>query len=276
MPNQEVPLSFDFSDAPGGDQTLDDIFNLGETDPSTTSTTTETQQTHTEPDTFLKNATGTVVYKTADDAIAGIEHKDALIAQLRQEALARTGQDPIKPKVNTEPDTYIENPKKYFEDIRNAKTEQEVLAVQGRYIQEQLAPYAPLIAGMARSQAVEQVASEVPEIQKFLHSEEYKQTLEKYPLLKNSINIGETNPQASGDLAQLYRMAYSASAGMNLSKIVQTNSREAVAETRPTVSSTTTLAPGTTRTTPPSLETSEGRKSIIETQKQRGVLDLRF
>lgn len=276
MPNQEIPLSFDFSDAPGGDQTLDDIFNIGDTDPSPGSTTNDTQGTQNLGDQpFLKTSTGTV-YKSADDAVKGIEHKDALIAQLRQEATERTGVDPIKPKVTTEPDSYIENPKKYFEDIRKATNEQEVLAVQGRYIQEQLAPYAPLIAGMAKSRAVEEVAAEVPEIQTFLRSAEYQQTLEKYPLLKNSIGIGESNPAAAGDLAQLYRMAYSASAGMNLSKIVQTNSREAVAETRPTVSSTTTLAPGTQRAVAPSMETSQGRKSIIDNQTSRGVLDIRF
>lgn len=275
MPNHDTPLSFDFTDAPGGDQTLDDIFNIGETTPSENSTTTqETQTTGDQP--FLKTSTGTV-YKSADDAVKGIEHKDALIAQLRQEATARTGVDPIKNKPNAEvTETYLENPKKYFEDIRKAQNEQEVLAVQGRYIQEQLAPYAPLIAGMAKSRAVEEVSTEVPEIKSFLSSTEYHDTLERYPLLKNSIQIAENNPSASGDLAQLYRMAHSSSTGMNLSKIVQTNSREAVAETRPTVSSTTTLAPGTQRAVPPSMDTSQGRKSIIENQTSRGVLDIRF
>src|SRR5690348_16003975 len=43
---------------------------------------------------FLKTSTGTV-YKSADEAIKGIEHKDTLIEQLRQRYILERGIDPI-------------------------------------------------------------------------------------------------------------------------------------------------------------------------------------
>lgn len=274
MLNPDTPQEFNFSDAPGGDQTLDDIFNIGDT----TSTTTQTQQEPT-PDTFLQTATGTV-YKTADEAVKGIEHKDALISQLRQQLAEQTGRDPIKnPVVQDDPAriSYLDDPKKYFEDIKNAKTEQEVLQVQSRFMDEKMAPYASLIASVAKSRAVEEASHEIPEFTKFLGSDDYKSTLDSYPLLKRSIEISEANPAASGDLGQLYRMAYNASAGRNVSKIVRTAGVQTpVAETRPTVSSTSQVAPGTVRVAPLNLNTSEGRKAIQAEQIARGVEDLRF
>lgn len=275
------PLSFDFSDAPGGDLSLDDIFNIGDTNPTTNTTpVVQTQQTE-EPQTFLKTSTGTV-YNSADDAVKGIEHKDALIAQLRQQLSEQTGRDPIKVAKVEEPQrvSYLDDPKKYLDDIRNAKTEQEVVAVQSRFINENteriIGPYAPLMAQVARNNAIDSVASDIPNVHEFLRSEEYKQTLEQFPLLKRSIEMSESNPQVSGDLSQLYRMAFNATTGRNLPKIVQTSTARTVSEARPTVSSTTPLAPNGNASTAPSLETSAGRKSIMEQQVNKGVLDLRF
>lgn len=276
---------FDFSDAPGDGESLDDIF--AQTDPSNVTVTPATT-TPPEPETpgtqepFLKTATGTV-YTSADDAVKGIEHKDALITQLRQELLQATNVDPLRKKQEPAVDdpnlvSYVSNPKKYFEDIKNAKTEEEVLQVQSRFVQEQMAPYAPVIANVIKSQAIEAVTSDVPNFRTFLGSTEYKETLDSFPLLKQSIAIAESNPNMAGDLAQLYRMSFDAASGRNLPKVVQGSTTVTPpVQTRPTVSSTPATPPPTSsQVAPPSFGTADGRKSIMDQQVARGVENLRF
>jgi hypothetical protein len=268
---------FNFDDAPGEGQSLDDIFGSNsETQAETVVTTTpQVEETQTEP--LLKTSTGTV-YNTVDDAVKGIEHKDALITQLRQELQQHTHVDPLK-KSNTQqeiPVSYSQNPTKYFEDMKAAKDEAALLQVQQRFVNEQLAPYAPLIANMAKSQAIEQVTSEIPKFSEFMRSNDYKETLESFPLLKQSIEISEQYAERSGDLAQLYRMAALASAGRTLPKVVQT--AQTVVQTRPTISSTLSTPPtqNATKAVPPSFQTTEGRKALIEQQVNSGVENIRF
>jgi hypothetical protein len=273
MPLPNGADGFDFTDAPGGDTNLDDIFvnpevNTGE------GTSTEEQQTGTPSEPFLKTATGTV-YKTADDAVKGIEHKDAYIADLRRK-LAEAEQAKPTQKTETAPtdESYTANPDKYFKDMSSAKTREEALGIQRKFIEEQLSPYAPVIAGMAKSRAVEDLSRDIPTIRDFIGSEDYNTTLDKYPLLKQSIQMAEGNPQLAGNLAQLYRMAFTSSAGENLSRAVPAT-REVV-EARPTVSSTTTPPPATSRGPAPSMGTSDGRKATMQELEQKGVLDVRF
>lgn len=285
MPEPTVPMSFDFSDAPDGGLSLDDIFVPGDnptSDPNTTHAVTPPQA---EPETFLKTSTGTV-YKTADDAVKGIEHKDALILELRQKLSETNGVDPLRkrtPEVETPGEiNYVSNPKKYFEDLNAAAaekgpdTEAKILAVQSKFVRDNLAPYAGILSNAVKAQAVEQVSSTIPEFNKFLVSEDYSKTLEQYPLLKSSIALSEAHPERSGDLGQLYRMAYEVSNGRNLPRIVEASRSQTVtAPTRPTVSSTTP-APPVERTAQPTLNTSAGRKSLIADQEARGIDNLRF
>jgi hypothetical protein len=276
MPNTETnPGAFNFDDMPGGDLNLDDIFNDTAT---VTEPVTELQDPGTsvsEPETFLSTTTGTV-YKTADEAVKGIEHKDALIADLRKKLSEQTGVDPITARgTETGPQNYHANPKQYFEDIKKATSEEKLVEVQAKFVNDTLAPYAPLLSSLVKSQAVEKVVSEVPKFVEFQKSPEYDKTLEQFPLIKQSIAIAESNPNMAADLAQLYRMAYDVSAGRNLSTIAATRSSTPVTPARPTVSSTT-LAPGATTLAPPSLQTSEGRKSIIAAMEAQGIQDRRM
>ncbi|CAN5950545.1 unnamed protein product [Sphagnum jensenii] len=231
--------------------------------------------------TFLKTATGSV-YNSVDDAVKGIEHKDALIAQLRQEVLAATKVDPLKkPVEQTEaPKRYIDNSKKYFEDIKAAKNEDELLRVQSQFVEEsindRLSPFAPLMAGLAKSQAVASVISEIPQFQEFYGSEDYRTTLESFPLLKQSIEISETYPERSGDLPQLYKMAAMAAAGRNLPKVVQGVAQTTPVQTRPTISSTPVTPAPRVNVAPPSLTSHAGRQTIIQQQEAVGVENLRF
>jgi len=270
---EEVPGSFNFDDMPGGDLNLDAIFSdtPTETEPLTA---TQDPGTPTEPETFLSTTTGTV-YKTADEAVKGIEHKDALIAELRKKLSEQTGKDPITAKADAAPQNYHANPKQYFEDIKKATSEEKLVEVQAKFVNDTLAPYAPLLSSLVKSQAVEQVVSEVPKFVEFQKSAEYDKTLEQFPLIKQSIAIAENNPNMAADLAQLYRMAYEVSAGRNLSTIAASSRSTPVTPARPTVSSTP-LAPGTTTLAPPSLQTSEGRKSIIAAMEAQGIQDRRM
>jgi hypothetical protein len=275
-----TPPEFNFNDAPSGEFSLDDIFAPDNN--SAPQNTTVTPPTDTapvaEPEPLLKTSTGTV-YKTVDDAVAGIEHKDALIAQLRQQVQEATNVDPLKKKPETvDPAliSYVDNPKQYFEDIKSAKSEADLLKVQGRFVDERLAPYAPIIASVVKSQAIEGLEREVPKIREFLSSDAYKQTLEAFPLLKTSIGISEQYPERSGDLAQLYLMAVQASAGRALPKVVSPGGSTTPVQTRPTVTSSPATPPPTTVTALPSFGSKEGRKAIIEQQEANGVGNLRF
>lgn len=279
MPVTNGELNFD--DAPSGEFTLDDIFATDNNGTAQNTTVTPPSQTAVETATepFLKTSTGTV-YKTTDEAVAGIEHKDALIAQLRQQVQEATNIDPLKKKTEVVENggeiSYSSNPKKYFEDIKSAKDETELLKVQGKFVNEQLAPYAPIIASVVKSQAIEGLEREVPKIREFLHSDAYKQTLDAFPLLKQSIEISEQYPERSGDLSQLYRMAVDASAGRNLPKVTPGSGSTTTQQVRPTVTSTAATPPPTIQTAPPSFGTSDGRKSIIQQQEANGVENLRF
>lgn len=288
MPEPTVSSnSFDFFDAPSGDSSLDDIFIPGDENNSNSNTPVVTeQQTEVSSEPFLKTSTGSV-YKSADEAVRGIEHKDALILELRQKLSDQNGVDPLRKRTPEVEDpglmSYIENPKKYFADLNEAAKsgdEAKILAVQQRFVEENtartLAPYAGILSNAIKSQAVESVSGSIPKFQEFLGSEDYKTTLENYPLLKRSIEISESNPQQSGDLGQLYRMAYEVSNGRNLPKIVEANRANPQLTTRPTVSSTQPTPVGQQRVAQPTMGSSDGRKSIIAQQEANNVENLRF
>jgi hypothetical protein len=276
--------TMDFSDAPEG--SLDDIFasvndGVTQTETPVVPVTTTPEQTLEEAQPFLKTSTGTV-YKSVDDAVKGIEHKDAYITQLKAELEAAKGPKPTVAETQSDaPKSYRSNPTEYFNRIKAAKDETELLKVQTEFVNEvtndAIAPYAPILVGMVKSQAIDSVQSEIPKFREFLGSDDYKTTLDSFPLLKQSIEISETYPERSGDLAQLYRLAYNTAVGKNLPKYVaQGTGTPTPVQTRPTVTSTPAAPLPRTTTAPPSFGTSEGRKAIIEQQEANGVGNLRF
>src|SRR5574337_156824 len=190
-----------FVDAPGGEQSLDNLFPdpNGDGQPPATAPTPQNQPEQF----FLRTPTGTV-YRTADDAVNGIAHKDNLIAELREESIKRTGYDPVAkkqvrsvepprapepPADRDRPVVYSQNPKQYWDDQVAAAQRgdyEAYMRIQAQLMAEQLSPYAPMMANFARTAAVEQVASQYPEFRKFYGSEQYHKTLNAIPILKQA------------------------------------------------------------------------------------------
>lgn len=277
----------DFSDAPGGDLNLDDIFGDSST-PTTVvaepSVTPSTPAATTSPEPVIKTKTGTV-YKTVEDAVQGIEHKDALIAQLRDQVKKNTGVDPLvsRPQQTTQqPVDYSRNPSKYFEDIAKAvddKNTQGYMDAQQKLIWDTLGPIAPTISALSKANAERVVMETLPEFKGFLHSEQFEQITQDAPLLADAIRSAEANPAAAAQLPELYRVAYLASQGRRVPELIQSVRNETPSVTpRPTVQSTQLTPPPTTGVpiVQPSLNTRDGRKALIDKMEQGGVQDLKW
>jgi hypothetical protein len=261
-----------FEEAPHGDLSLDDIF--GDPQPTAVTTTEPEQTPASQAQPFLKTATGTV-YNSADDAVKGIEHKDQLIAELRQKLSSTNGVDPIKQP--TGPKNYLDDKEGYFRDLSDAvatKNPERYMEIQSKFVLDNLAPIAPAITNLVKANAVEQVVVQVPKFKEFMASQDYHDTLDALPLLKGAIETTERNPAASDQLPQLYRMAYDISAARKIPDLVR---QARPVETRPTVQSTPMSAPNTPNpSAQPDLSTPEGRKAIIAQQEKAGVLNLRW
>lgn len=277
-----VNNSVDLSGAPGGDLSLDDIFgdDPGLNGQPTTTETNAPQTTTTESEPFLKTSTGTV-YKTAEDAAKGVEHKDQLIAQLRQQLNDTTGRDPLKKSEPTGPKNYLDDKDGYFRDLSKAvedRNPEKYMEVQSKFVLDTLAPLGPAISNLVRTSALDSLEKEIPDIRKFANSDDYAKTLEQYPLLKGAIQMAENNPAASNQLPEFYKMVYNVNRGTRLPEIVeQARNTGAPQSTRPTVSSTVPSPPSSSGSNAaPSLDSKEGRRAIIEQQERSGVMNLRF
>jgi hypothetical protein len=279
MSNVALPASL-------ADVNLDDIFGeAGQNDPNAHAASQPNVEppapATTSPEPFLKAATGTV-YKTADDAVRGIEQKDALISKLRQESIARTGVDPVTGQRVPEPNqpvSYLSDGKKYVEDLANAATKNdpnEYVRIQSQLAQEQMAPYLPLLTEFAKSKAINDLAHTNPAAREFIGSADYNKTLESYPALGEAIQFAEQNPAAGQRLGEFYSMAVALNSSLKLPE--QVRSTPLVAQTiRPTVTSSASHPPPTvTYTGQPDMTTSEGRKAIIAEQERAGAANLRF
>lgn len=263
---------------------LDDVFgnpDLSPNDPNHPQPVTPTEPVAPPTQTvepFLRTASGTV-YKSAADAAQGVQHKDELIARLRQEAIERTGIDPVTGQpVNRKqdpPKSYTQDSKKFIEDLANAAKANDSDAyakVQAQFIQDVLSPWAPALTTLARTQAVESVSQSIPEFRQFMGSDHYKETVEQFPLLKDAIAQSEGNPSASAQLSQLYQMTFALA-----SKKPEVVRAAAQPIPRPTVSSTSLPSvPQSGSTAAPDMGTIEGRKALIEQQERAGVLNMRL
>jgi len=265
----------DISDELAG-LSLDDVFGTADSpnpnDPqpqATTQDVTPPAQQVTPAEPFLKASTGTV-YKSAEDAVRGIEQKDALIQKLRQEAIERTGVDPVTGQpVQKAPQVvnYTQDSEKFLTDLRDAATKgdtKKYTDIQKQFVQDVIAPYAPMLTGYAKQQAVDAVSAKYSDFKQFAQSEDYVQTLNENPILKNSIAMAESSPERTADLTEFYTMAHRLNSARKLPEIVQ--QQHAVAtQVRPTVSSGAPQAPmaSTRVAAPPSLESKEGRAEIM-------------
>jgi hypothetical protein len=281
--------AIDLSDAPGSDLSLDDIFGETPRTQTTAELVTETPQaaatsTTQSADPVIKTKTGTV-YKTLGDAVEGIEHKDALIAQLREQVKQNTGRDPlVAQRQSTQPVAvdYTQQQDKYFEDIADAVSKKDTAAymrAQQKLIWDSLGPLAPTITSLSRANAERVVSEQIPDFKGFLGSEQYEAVAKDAPLLADAIRSAEGNPAAAQQLPELYRVAYLASQGRRVPELLQSARNETPPiKPRPTVQSTQLAPPPTTgvAVAKPDLNNPAGRKAIIEQMEAGGVLGLKW
>jgi hypothetical protein len=288
MPNP-VPNSaseMHFNDAPGGDMLFDELFppegQVSNATPAPTTPAAAAPPATTQPEYFLKNSTGSVVYKDAAEALKGIEHKDALIEKLRTEAIARTGVDPVtgqpirKADPAQQPVNYLEDDARYFNDLKDAVDKGDrkaYLNAQTKLIFDALAPVAPVLHNFAKSQAVDQVSGEIKDFRTFLETDDYKSSLEAMPSLKQAITQAESNYAYASQLPELYRLAYYASVGKKGPIVVQNPTP--TPQPRPTLHASTPPPPEPTTVTE-GLNTSSGRKAMIERMERQGIGNVRW
>jgi len=277
-----VTATIDLSDAPGGDLSLDDIFGE-ESSTSTTVVNNPNEPATATPTTtpsgpFLKTKTGTV-YKSVEDAVEGIEHKDTLIAQLREQVKQRSGVDPLAAQRSTStPSTsYNDNKQQYFADIAKAvdnKDTEAYYAAQQKLVLDSLGFLSPTITSLSKANAERVVSEQIPEFKGFLASEQYARISEESPLLADAIRSAEANPAAANQLPELYRIAYLANQGRRVPELIQSvRTENPPVQQRPTVQSTPLAPPATTGvpTVQPSLDTAAGRKALIEQMEGKGI-----
>jgi hypothetical protein len=238
---------------------------------------------------------GSTVYKSREDAIRGIETKDATIEQLRQMVAAASGIDPLKKgNAGNQPNgdvSYHSDPARYARDLRQAADHGEktgdwraYLAVQDKHamevVQQTVGRYAPVVQRASRQEALDSVNKEFSDFKDFYGTEAYHQALDARPKLKEAISYLEQNPDQGSDLQELYKSAYD----VFNSKRLADQLRQASTQSNPTQprmpskpQSMTALAqrPGTAEVKG-DLRTSAGRKALIAEFEARGGMDKQF
>jgi hypothetical protein len=273
----QVPNSVSLSDSPSAldSETLNQLF------PSDSPTSTASIQTPAlaqpsqtiapvvaapaEP--YLKGEGST--YNSREAATQGLNEKDRLIAQLRQQYSLATGVDPItkQPLSQRAPidENYLSNPDKYLKDLSAAKSAQELTRVQTKLVLDTLQPLQPLITSSAKQQSLDQVKSQYQDFGSFYGSPEYTQVLEKTPSLKEAIDMAEGDYRFHNRLPDLYSTAYHVRNGMRLPGVLQEQATRpapvATPATRQTVTATTPNPPQPTGQI--GLNTPEARKALI-------------
>ena len=273
----QVPNSVSLADSPSAldSETLNQLF------PSDSPTSTASIQTPASveptqtvlapvqpPEEYLAGENSR--YKTREAATQGLNEKDRLIAQLRQQYSLATGVDPItkQPLAQRQPapdQNYLSNPESYLKDLSAAKSAQELTRVQTKLVLDTLQPLQPLITSSAKQQALEQTKSQYQDFGTFYGSQEYTQVLEKTPSLKEAIDMAEGDYRFHNRLPDLYSTAYLVRNGMRLPQVLQEQAA------RPQPQATPAPRQSVTSTTPPppeptgqiGLNTPEARKALI-------------
>ncbi len=219
-------------------------------------------------------------YKTRDAAVQGLNEKDRLIAQLRQQYSLATGVDPItkQPLGQRQPapdENYLNNPDKYLKDLSAAKSAQELTRVQTKLVLDTLQPLQPLITSSAKQQALEQTKSQYQDFGAFYGSQEYTQVLEKTPSLKEAIDMAEGDYRFHNRLPDLYSTAYHVRNGMRLPQVIAENAARpapvATPAPRQSLPQSTPVPPEPTGRI--GLNTPEARKALIAAFEGQQVFD---
>lgn len=284
---------FSFQDAPpAADMQLDELFpnpELAAQQPAPATPEPAPPQPAAEPAPFLKTATGTI-YKSAEDAIRGTEEKDRVIAELRQKYRELEGRDPLKKQPQAAaPVTPAEiTPESLFDELAAAAGKGDKRAYMQSFAKATesiLAPYAPLLAEVARERAIRSAEARTPGVREFYGSDNFKQVTERIPLLRDALSQLENDPRASqAQLDQLFELAKLASDGLRVPELVRGQQTAAAPPAqippRPTLQNSTPTTPTSTapsyRSQEEMLRTPEGRKELIERYKSRTAPEVQF
>jgi hypothetical protein len=178
------------------------------------------------------------VYKTPEEAVKGIDQKDELIDQLRQQYAQVTGIDPItgrpvgapRPAVQQPPqvpsqveEDYLANPSKFIQDL-NAAIErgdgERFVQAHQRFVQSVVRPYVTVLQDVARTAAMERVRARIKDFDEFAQRE-LPSILQENPTLAQLIRAAEQTPELYQHLPDLYETAYYASRGKRLPELVK-------------------------------------------------------
>lgn len=230
----------------------------------------------------ITTKTGTV-YKTVDEAIKGIEHKDTVIADMRSRMILATGIDPLTGQPAL-PQSTVQQPKNYLQDdgtafytdlvaAANKNDAKGVFNAQTKLIFDALAPLAPVMNSFAKQQAVQQLSAELPDAKEFIGSENYTKALDETPELKQAIAAAESDFQHHSRLPGLYKVAYRISQGLRLPEILKAQPQQPSQPVRQTTAAST-LTPTDSHSAQPSMRTKEGRAALRAQLEAKGVADM--
>lgn len=291
MAAQPVAQEVTFQETPGGDLPFSSLFPETDEGLSTTvdqNTPVQAPQAPATPevkpaeDFFLQGSNS--VYKSREAAIEGINQKDALIAQLREQlGHGQTTAPAVAPQPQAqEPTNYAQNPDRYYDDLTTAVQQGDKRAwtsIQTKFIQDTLAPYAPLLQDAGKTKAMTTVSGEIKDFTQFMQSDQYAKTLDKMPVLREAVQVAESRPELYNSLPQLYQLTYYASKGLQLPQILEA----AATSKAPNQTAQPTRPPMTPATQTPAvtggrtdLTTPEGRKAYIQQMESGGILDVKF
>lgn len=273
-------------------------------DQTTEATEESTEGQETAPVTSVKQTTlktdpetGFLVgtYKTKEEAERGLNEKDQLIARMRSMLEAATGVDPVKvikgrgDRTNV---SYLQDATQYAMDKTKAaelgqKTGdwtayRDVEAkLQREIMQQDLAPYMPVVQDVGRQKAIKAVASEIPDFETFYGSETWNKALEARPKLREAVEMGEQRGIPPLDMAELYKSVYDAGQTIKLPTLLKQNSTTSNSSQNPAARmpmSNSRLAPPQPNPNgvQPGLNTSAGRKALIAEMERKGIKDRNF
>lgn len=273
IPRPEQVPNASWDDVPGGDIPLDELF----ADPSPEPPAQVPSPA--QPSRPFLSA-GQTVYNTADEAARGVQHKDAIIAKLREEIKKHTGVDPITGKAISSPVSGTPTEEKLFDRVVKAVDiarqtgdtslyEKAMSEFVDKRVNEVLAPYAPVIVDTAKERAVSSVAATKPGIREFLSSETYKAGKETLPSLYQAIANAEADPRFAWQLPELYSIVFDVNLGRRASS-APADAPPATPSQRPTLTPSTP-APPTQGVAAPDLRSVEGLRAYIKEMEQRGM-----
>ena len=230
----------------------------------------------------IQTKTGTV-YKTVEDAVKGIEHKDTVIADMRQRMILATGIDPLTGQPASfagvqQPANYIQDRKRFVDDLKSAAAKDDTDGIwnaQTKLIFDALQPLTPALSSLAKQQAVEQLSPEIKDIREFIGSDNYKQALSETPDLKAAIEAAEGDYQHFNRLPGLYKVAYRVSQGIRLPEILKAQPQQQASQPVRSTTASQTLTPTTPEVAAhPSLMSRDGRKALRAQLEAKGVADM--